>query len=491
MKLGRIFKTEEEIFGISILREKISICLLKKKKKEIEVKKFAFEKLKPDVIERGILLNGEELKKAFLKLLNQFFKGKVPKFIPAIVSLPSYSCYFQLFDFPDRMIYEKLEESMKLQIGFSLPLSAELCYLDWEMVDEEEKKVLLSLVKKQDINPYLKVFEELPVFPIALETISLSLAHLLKPEETSAILFVSEEGGEVSFLKKGTVRFVNSIYFKDFGENLSISKKIKLISDFIFRSLVFYQADPVDQGEIKKIFLVGKKNLISLLKEKIKKLGKEIIIPSPPIKVPSSFLKEGNEILIILGAGLRGLIPREKDISISLLPVGTEEGYRKTQFISFLQFLRNWAIGIFLALFFLFWGSETLFSKLEKNLQNQLSSLKRRTEERGEMVKIEEKIKKFNSWLDFMNEREKEIYRWSHFLKILEKSTPLGIEIRELNALSYKEPIIIKGMAQKREDLLIFKEKLINSKFFKKVELPLGVLGKKENIPFTIKVVIK
>lgn len=303
-KIKNFLTAQEKIAGITISDSKISIAFLKsiskKKKQDIIIEKLKEIELPEGTIDRGLVKNKQALINSFEKLLLDLYssKKKIPKIIPAILSFPSQKIYSQLFDFPDRIGYDKLEESMKLTVGFSLPLKIDDCYLDWEIVGFEEKKTFLAQVQKEIINQYLEVLNKVSILPIACEFHLLSLNRIISffEENSFCLAFIDSHGIEVGICKEKTLRFVESIYWD--VQNTEVPKQ-KIIEELIFKVINFYQTDKIDSAEINKIYLIGESSEILSLSNYLKeKLKKEVILPKIPfeIKVPKGIAKIKSKI---------------------------------------------------------------------------------------------------------------------------------------------------------------------------------------------------
>jgi len=299
MDIKKFLTTEEKVAGIAISDSKISIAFLKSlpriKGKGVIIENLKEINLPEGIIEQGVVKNKEALISAFKKLvLDLFLSKKIPKVLPAILSLPSQKIYSQLFDFPDRITYDRLEESMKLTIGFSLPLKAEDCYLDWETTSFEEKKVLLALIKKEIVDSYLEVLNKVPILPIACELHPLSLNRIISSFEENpfCLVFINSQGIEVGISKEKTLRFMEGLYWKDrlsSSEIQKVEEKNKVAEELILKTINFYQTDKIDSGFIEKIYLIGEFSEISPLLNSLKeKSGKEVILPKVPFEIEVS-----------------------------------------------------------------------------------------------------------------------------------------------------------------------------------------------------------
>jgi len=202
-------------------------------------------------------------------------------------------------------------------------------------------------------------------------------------------------------------------------------------------------------------------------------------VPAQPEK------KEDNRTLISIGAALRGFIPREKDNLISLLPEGTEERYFQSKFVNLFNFLFNFFLVLSIILVSLFGGIYLLFFRISGNIETQLKNLEA-VPESVQLKEIKTRVNEFNKNINFINEIQKEISPWSVLFNELKSQKPEGVVLTKIEALSFKSPVVLEGVAKTRDELLKFKENLTNSTKLIDVQLPLKFLEEKENINFTI-----
>jgi Tfp pilus assembly protein PilN len=97
-------------------------------------------------------------------------------------------------------------------------------------------------------------------------------------------------------------------------------------------------------------------------------------------------------------------------------------------------------------------------------------------------------VKSFNRYLQTAEQVKNQHISWIILLDKLTKKTPQNITIDSIS--NNKEILLITGFSPTREDLLTFESNLKSLDIFKVVAVPLENLLTKENISFTIKIVI-
>ena len=144
MDLLRFFTREENIGGIEAHDAHIRVALLSldKKTTTVSITALVEEPLPAGAIENGVVVKSELLVSALTRVLK-----KMPsKLRFAIVTIPAESVFHKIVSFPKTVRNEKLEEAMKLTVGFQLPRPIEEVYLDWEKSDTRKtNEVLLAM----------------------------------------------------------------------------------------------------------------------------------------------------------------------------------------------------------------------------------------------------------------------------------------------------------------------------------------------------------
>jgi Tfp pilus assembly protein PilN len=96
------------------------------------------------------------------------------------------------------------------------------------------------------------------------------------------------------------------------------------------------------------------------------------------------------------------------------------------------------------------------------------------------------RVKEINLRLNAISEIQNNYISWADLLKYLSEKTPGKITLSFIKINKDNATLKIGGEAKTREDLLIFKENLENSKVFSDINLPLENILEKENISFEI-----
>lgn len=176
------------------------------------------------------------------------------------------------------------------------------------------------------------------------------------------------------------------------------------------------------------------------------------------------------------------------EIKLNLVPPLRKEEIKKSYL---LRMIIKWQIE-FLLIFVLF--SVILWSIIYVLKVEEISNLKQIEMERQsfsykDMQDYKEKIKNANvQILDIKKIQKGQLY-WSELMSKLNEIIFPGIEIDSLNTKDYE--VFLTGVADNRDNLVNFKEKLTQENCFKEVDFPLANLINRENLSFQMQFTVK
>ncbi|MBI4692385.1 MAG: pilus assembly protein PilM [Candidatus Terrybacteria bacterium] len=232
MDLLKLFTREEAIAGMEISDSYIRIALLGlKKEKQAKKEIIEIKALKKAPLKAGIIVNGViENKAVFVKTLKEILKEIKPKIRYAVVSILPNNIYSHLYSFPKTVSGEKLEETMKLTIGFQLPMKTEEVYLDWEKVSLiKENEIFLASVPRPIIDVYTETLTAGGIMPVAVEFHPMSAVRLIDfpSDKTARLLLIADRQNiNVSVIENRTIKF-NRLVPADF-----LNDDIRKVIDF-------------------------------------------------------------------------------------------------------------------------------------------------------------------------------------------------------------------------------------------------------------------
>jgi len=99
-------------------------------------------------------------------------------------------------------------------------------------------------------------------------------------------------------------------------------------------------------------------------------------------------------------------------------------------------------------------------------------------------------IKKFNQQITEINKINDQYTQWAQVIAKTSNAAHEGIVFDEIR-IDEKRNFFLTGIAKTREDLLLFKDRIDETKIFENFEIPLEIQVKKKNITFELKLKLK
>ncbi len=458
MRFLRFFTREEPVAGLEISEERLRLVLLETDYKtgEIKIGALAEEPLPKGALENGIVKNKEVLVLS-LKKISGKSGGDIKYFI---ASIPSGQIYYKMFPFPKTVSGEKLEEAMRLTVGFQLPFKLEDVYLDWEKPrngkdDDNINEISLAAVRKTVVDDYLDCFSKSGINVVALEFHPLSAMRVVSSDDEPYLAHRKNSSDSLIFIFKNKIlRFVRSLP-KEHVNDDSLPAEVKKVENFY----------ATKNGGVKKILSFG-----------------ELKIDPKFLKAPEIKNNE-SDWLTAVGAALRAVLPRKEDKLISLMPLGTEKAYEYERAVSFSSFITNMTIGISIFFAGSFLASLALMMTIQDNFSKQISSLSALPVS-ADLVSMEAKAGKWNALVGETTPLVSAIPKWSAFFEEFLAVVPKDIIISGVSSPSPESRVSINGIAQNRVALNNFRKTLQGWTKVASVEFPATNLEQRENIPF-------
>jgi len=480
-----ILNPQPAIGGLEISDSALKFVLIKENKST-----FTSLNLAAGIIEEGKIKNKESFKAALLKLHSQI-TPRVKKKIYAILNIPDINIYAQAFDLPVVAV-DNLEEAARLNLQMISPTDFSSVYSDWQMVGETnidggQIEILGAFVSNKIVDEFVQCLKETNFVVAAIEFSGLAISRLIsglkEPINSFLLLYLTSSGLNFSLIRN------RNLYFNHFvpwpaGEERQIS--LATIKEIIIREtqkVLNFAGSHWPETQTNTLLLAA-----PALEEKIS----QIITENFPLSVQKMTLASkltapdgqwsvvNNQLSSLtsdwfsaLGSALRGLIPRSKDIIISLASTGTEEEFRQHQTINFIKIWRNIALTSLSFIFIAFIAVEGFLMKTTNSLNNQLANLAN-LPELGEVSKLQEEAKEFNERVELRLQVKNQIYNWSPFFEKIKSLAGNDVVIERIFIQSQEAPVLFNGRATNEKAIIDFKTKLEQDSQFKDINLPLA-----------------
>lgn len=448
-------------------------------------------KLPAGVITEGKIKEREGFKSALLNLRSQISRRKNKK-LYVIINVPDINIYAQVFNLP-MAAANNLEEAVGLNLKMISPSDFSTVYADWQKVGETsidggQLEILAAFISRQIIDEIINCLKETNFVVVAVEFSALALSRLVQGlgniAESCLLIFLDSAGLSFVLIKN------HNLYFNHFVA-WPIEKNRQISWDFL-REIVLSETQKVLNfseghwpGQLKNFLLVTpalEKKISQILTENFSMPVQKISLPTKLAvddewSITNSQLPSlSNGWFSVLGSTLRGLIPRSKDIIISLASIGTEQEFRQHQLIGFSKLWRNIILTTFSFITLCFIGLNVFLTETADSLQKRLTAFVR-PPEIEEINKLQNEAKRFNSMVEVALQSEKEIIDWVSFLEKIGNLAGTEIFVDRIFIQSLDMPVLFNGRAVSENNILNFKSSLEAEPGFQGVELPLASIS--------------
>jgi type IV pilus assembly protein PilM len=227
-------------FGIDLSDLSIKIANLKKSGDEFALSSFSRQEIPEGAIDQGEIKK-EEVLISVIKEAVKNIKGEPLKTKYCIVSLPETVSFVQMVKMPS-MTPEELTEAIKWELEAHIPLSREEIYYDWQIIEHlptesagqpvDHLDVLIGVLPKKTVDPYLEVLKKAGLKPFIFEIESVATARaLIKNGVAPAPLMIVDFGAKRTGLlifSGRTIFFTTSLPISNVSLVDSLSKKLNI-----------------------------------------------------------------------------------------------------------------------------------------------------------------------------------------------------------------------------------------------------------------------
>lgn len=201
------FSSEELVIGIDIGSHAVKVCQLKRTDKAYAVVNLGSATLPEGVIDDGTLNDPEAVGKVIIEL----FKNLKIKKKKIGFSISGYSVIVKKVNLAV-MSEEDLEEHILTEAEQYIPFDIEDVYLDFQDLktnddDSERTDVMLVAAKKEIVNDYLEMFEDLNLKPVIVDVDGFALENTYEynypKNENVALVDIGASKMNINIISKG------------------------------------------------------------------------------------------------------------------------------------------------------------------------------------------------------------------------------------------------------------------------------------------------
>jgi len=259
-------KNPKSYLGIDIGASAIKLVELEKEEQRHKLKNYGIFSLKDYLKESWY-----KIPSASRKLTNEELAGIIKKTVKeakiisnqAYVSLPVYSSFSTLIDFPN-LSEKEIEAAIPFEAKKYVPLPISEVVLDWSIIEssgQQKQKgiqVLLIAVTKEIINDYQKIIQLAGLNLSALESETFSLSRTLVGNDKSAIILI--DGGarsvSVSIVDNGYIRMISNLEMGGLKLTKTISQQMNISleeAEKLKKSLSSSQSAGQQSAQLKEV----------------------------------------------------------------------------------------------------------------------------------------------------------------------------------------------------------------------------------------------
>jgi len=384
------------------------------------------------------------------------------------IVIPEFSTFTKEVEIP-KIDRSELDEAVRWQAQEFLPWQQSDTNLDWKILKETEDgySILFVAVRKVVLDGYVDAAAQAGLFPIAVETPSLSLVRLSNSGDVGKFIFY---GGKNSSI------FIISIGENIVGSSVVYSDKIQSLKETSSRMAGHYSSIAIESVEVDGPGVTNE--LVTNLKELF---GKE---PVRLTKKSSIYTVQNNPYLIPLSLQHKDPSVPADEFSINLLPPKLVKKYELKK----LQ-VQIWSLSLVISyiVWFSFFASLASYFYLDQqvqSLQNTEGLLRKTNPEKVETIK---EIQTINTLVSKVAAIDAIAVSPQEILNPVYSVRPEGISISRYKVDLESGEVGLIGVSKNRQSLLTFKQSIEEIEQFSLVDVPIASLEVNQNAEFTMR----
>jgi Tfp pilus assembly PilM family ATPase len=434
----------------------------------------------------GVVIGGKVAEPAqltgALKDLHHQITAADSQRLAVVVSISDANVYSQTFSLPP-LKSANLEEAVDLNLRTISPVELAQTYHGYHRVGitrTGEIELLGSFVERGIVDPLYDALSEAAFIAVAVEQRALSLIRIIANHSADfdwqaayCLLHITSDGLSFSIVRGG------SLYFNRFaswslipgaagdGREISMSDFRNIVVQESHRVINYYASRFGDHLTAIYVIAPG-------LSEAVQTIMRENFsysVRSPALK---DFVMD-DTWLPSLGAALRGLESKARDIQISLAPEGAREQFFHSQTLVFIRLWRAIIASAFFVILVAFLGAFLFLSSLVTRLNDEMANLSTNFNTtylealRGEAAK-------FNTYVDRALTARGQQTRWENIIQSIFEAAGQDATVKRLSISDPTAPVLLDAEAPSESNAVAFKNKLEKLSFVGAVDLPLANL---------------
>ncbi len=452
--------SKKQFVSIAFFPKVVQILVLNPEKTQVD--KYVSVDLPADLIVNHQIQKIEQLSQILKNVWSRFhFKEKAVGIV-----IPEFSTFTKSLLLPKLNLVD-LDEAVKWQMQDFLPFqNSEDLVLDWKIVsmDGSKYQILAVVIHKSILSSYVDAVGLAGLYPLVVETPSLSLTRISGNDSSGKLIIYSNFGDTTLVLAQGE---------KIIGSSVVSSKDPSSVLNTASQIMKHYQ-----DTQVKKIKIGGREFNRDLLTS----LQRNLNLPVEWISVKLAGLTTNQlqEYLIPLSLQLNQAYEPRSELTINLLPPQWVQKYQASKFklqVWSLTLISTFIIGCCFILtlgFYLYLLVQ--WQNLPKSSSEQAVIPDEISKQVISMNKLADKVIKISTVSklpqDIINE--------------ISKLQPQGINITSYQLDLDSGKIVLTGIATDRQALVDFRQALEKNNNFDSILIPFSSFEKESNSEFEV-----
>jgi len=438
--------------------KQILIALLDSGKKS--VKKYAAASLPEGLIKNYKVTNPTLLAEILRRIWS---KLKLRQKSVSIV-IPEYCAFIKNFSFSNIGISE-IHEAIKWQLAEVLPYTPEEAITDWKILKKVEKEysVLSVSIEKQTLETYLKSFEAAGLFPVIVEIPSVTLARILKGDESIIFIHIAESESMILLLSFGKLVGSSMVNGKDEEEIIQTTGRILAHYKNVKAEKIVVSGDGLNPEEFSRKFGLPVETLKASWKNLAAADTANFLIPiSSQLQDPS--------------------LPTDP-FSLNLVPNELIKKYKSAK-----MRLQVWSMSLAVTLFVWITFLSALASFFYLNLAANDLKIKSESLSANSAGSLEylKQAKEINDLSKKVLDIKARTFSLAQILNLINSAKPEGVTINSFRIDLEQAAVAIVGLSTDRQQLVTFRDNLEKVDTFDSPEVPISSYEKEKDIDFEV-----
>lgn len=450
---------KKSFVSVSITSEKLQLVQLSAKKDKV---------LKFDSVDlpKGIIVNYKVVdSKALSEVIKTIWKKNSIRETSIGVIVPEFSTFTKTLTLPQLEV-EELDEAVRWQAQEFLPSSGSSMVMDWKVIKNigQTRQILAVAIPTDVLSGYVTSLEDAGLFPLVVETPSISLVRLTTKTDDEKLIIYSNSGEAILIMTQGE---------KILGSVVTESHNQEGVFQAATQMMRHYSEVPA-----KKVVLGGLEVGQSLHDELVNNL--KLPVEWAKINVLGFSTSQLQDYLIPLSLQLKDPTEPADETTINLLPPNWVKQYEHKR-----MRLRIWSLLIFATLTIII----SLLSVVAVfiMLLTQKNALSKETAvNEGLSTEAQKEIQKINSLSEKTVKLTEKDTQPQTIVNLVSKSLTEGVVIDKYIIDLEEGAVIISGIASTRQNLVDFKKKMDNLDEFGPINIPLSSLLLEQNLIFEL-----